>query len=114
MHLGCRAVVVLNGLGKARRRVFPVGVILVYMYKRYRSSVQSACRIRTRTSCSDSPVFHTGKGKLVGLIGCRGDFNLEERERSLARHRVVEELAAVPRMKRSAFSLVPGSHGFLR
>jgi hypothetical protein len=47
MHFGCLVVVFSDGLGQARRRIFPVGVILVYMYKSYRSSVQSARCIRS-------------------------------------------------------------------
>jgi hypothetical protein len=75
MHFECLVVVFSDRLGQARRRVFPVGVILIYMYKSYRSSVQSARCIR-----SGSVGSHTAKGEHVGLVGCRGDLSQGKRK----------------------------------
>lgn len=118
MHVGLLEVAVSNGLGRARRRIFPADVILVYVQDF--SSIRAICAVRPhrRDVRAGSPEFRSApqrKAKMLVWLAAEVIWVQEARRDRRLDAAWMEGVAACPRMKRGDFQ--PGSwraDGFLR
>lgn len=112
MHVGLLEVAVSNGLGRARRRIFPADVILVYV--QVLSSIRAICAVRPhrRDVRAGSPEFRSApqrKAKMLVWLAAEVIWVQEARRDRRLDAAWMEGVAACPRMKRGDFSLVPGA-----
>ena len=72
MHVGfvVLEVAVSNGLGRARRRIFPAGVILVYKTCR---PIRAICAVHPHRRDVRAGSPRVPQCEHAGLVGCRGD-----------------------------------------